>query len=72
MKKRHLLAEIIGGVHDMQAQREGKLTLRSFTIERMFAPKVTAQELIDLRDRLHISTAVFARYLRTNPPTVEG
>lgn len=72
MKKRTLYTEIIGGMQDMQAHREGKLTLRSFTVENTSAPQITAQELIDLRDRLHVSRAVFARYLRTNPRTVEG
>lgn len=72
MKKRNLSTELIGGVSDMQAQREGKLTLRLFTVESTAAPQVTAQELIDLRNQLHVSRAVFARYLRTNPRTVEG
>ncbi len=33
---------------------------------------MTAEELIRLRERLHVSRTVFARYLRTNPRTVEG
>ena len=72
MTKRNLFTEIMGGMQDMQAEREGKLTLRSFTVEAAEAPSITAQELIALRDRLHVSRAVFARYLRTNARTVEG
>ena len=73
MKKRDLFTEIMGGVQDMQAEREGKLTLRSFTVApAAAAPQITGKELVDLRDRLHVSRAVFARYLRTNPRTVEG
>lgn len=72
MKKRNLFTEMMDGVQDMQAEREGKLTLRSFTVEAMAAPQITAQELVELRDRLHVSRAVFARYLRTNARTVEG
>ena len=68
MKKRNLL----NGVQDMKAEREGKLTLRSFKVEASAAPQVTAEELVQLRDRLHVSRAVFARYLRTNARTVEG
>ena len=72
MKKRNLFTEMMEGVQDMQAERVGKLTLRSFPVEAVAAPRITAQELIELRDRLHVSRAVFARYLRTNARTVEG
>jgi putative transcriptional regulator len=72
MKKRNLFNELMDGVQDMQAAREGKLTLRSCTVESAAVPQVTAEELIELRDRLHVSRAVFARYLRTNVRTVEG
>jgi putative transcriptional regulator len=33
---------------------------------------VTAEELRALRERLHLSRQVFARYLRTNPRTLEN
>lgn len=36
------------------------------------APEVTAEELIALRERLHLSRPVLARYLRTNPRTLEN
>lgn len=72
MKKRNLFNELMDGVQDMQAARTGKITLRSSTVEAVAPPQVTAEELIQLRDRLHVSRAVFARYLRTNVRTVEG
>jgi putative transcriptional regulator len=72
MKKRKLFDELMAGVQDMKSVREGKITLRSFSVEAASAPVVTAEELIQLRDRLHVSRAVFARYLRTNARTVEG
>lgn len=72
MKKRSLFNELMAGVQNMQDAREGKITLRTFTVEAAAAPQVTAEELVQLRDRLHVSRAVFARYLRTNPRTVEG
>jgi putative transcriptional regulator len=72
MKKRSLFKELMSGVQDMQDEREGKKTLRSFHIEQVAAPVVTADELVKLRDKLHVSRAVFARYLRTNVRTVEG
>ncbi len=33
MKKRNLFSELMGGVKDMQAERVGKITLRTCTIE---------------------------------------
>ncbi len=72
MKKRNLFSELMEGVKNMQAERVGKITLRTCTIEATSVPGVTAEELIRLRERLHVSRAVFARYLRTNPRTVEG
>ncbi len=72
MKKRNLFSELMGGVKDMQAERVGKITLRTCTIEATSVPGVTAEELIRLRERLNVSRTVFARYLRTNPRTVEG
>lgn len=72
MKKRSLFNELMEGVQGMQAAREGKITLRAFTAKADPAPVVTPEELVQLRDRLHVSRAVFARYLRTNVRTVEG
>ena len=34
--------------------------------------EVTAEELVTLRERLHLSRPVFAGYLRTNPRTLEN
>lgn len=38
----------------------------------MPVPSVSADELMALRERLHFSRPVFARYLRTNPRTLEN
>jgi len=46
-----------------------KQTLRTHVVEDKPAPEVTAVELLALRERLHLSRAVFARYLRTKPRT---
>jgi putative transcriptional regulator len=42
------------------------------TQEWLPTPEVTADELVALRTRLHLSRCVFARYLRTNPRTLEN
>jgi putative transcriptional regulator len=70
--KRRLFDEIAEGFKALADQREGKRTLRTHTVEVKPAPKVKARELIELRERLNMSRAVFARYLRTNPRTLEN
>ena len=72
MKKRDLFAEITEGFEALADERAGKLTLRTHEAEWLPAPEVTADELIALRTRLRLSRAVFARYLRTNPRTLEN
>lgn len=72
MKNRNLYAEIAEGFDALSSAREGKRTLRTHKVEINPAPDVTAEELLALRERLHLSRQVFAHYLRTNPRTVEN
>ena len=72
MKKRNLFAEIAEGFDALAEERAGKRTLRTHAVDMKPAPTVTADELIALRERLHLSQSVFARYLRTNPRTLEN
>jgi putative transcriptional regulator len=72
MKKRDLFAELTEGFGALADERAGKLTLRTHEVEWLPTPEVTADELIALRTRLHLSRPVFARYLRTNPRTLEN
>lgn len=72
MKRRNLFAEIVEGFDALTDARVGKQTLRTHEVEINPAPDVTADELQALRERLHLSRAVFARYLRTNPRTLEN
>ncbi len=69
---RTLFAEIAEGFDALTEERAGKRTLRTHKIEEKAAPEVTAAELIALRERLHLSRPVLARYLRTNPRTLEN
>jgi len=72
MKKRDLFAEITEGFEALAEERAGKLTLRTHEVEWLPTPEVTADELVALRKRLRLSRPVFARYLRTNPRTLEN
>jgi putative transcriptional regulator len=72
MMPRNLFAEITEGFDALAEERAGKRTLRTHDIEAKAATEVTAAELIALRERLHLSRPVLARYLRTNPRTLEN
>lgn len=70
--KRNLFAELMEGVQAMQAQREGKLTLRTHNVP---APEIkgqaNAQFFIAARNRFNVSRPVWARMLHVSPRTVE-
>ncbi|MEO7742010.1 MAG: hypothetical protein ABIR98_03645 [Usitatibacter sp.] len=70
--KRKLFDEIAEGFEALAKQRQGKRTLKTHALEVKPAPTVNARELVELRERLRLSRAVFARYLRTNPRTLEN
>lgn len=71
MNKRRIFRELMHGVSAMRDRREGKLTLRSYTVEAGPLPKVDARLIRDTRRRLRCSRAVFARKLRINLRTLE-
>lgn len=70
--KRNLFAELTEGMEALRDEREGKVTLRKHAVERKETPSVSADEVLALRTRLHLSRSVFARYLRTNERTLEN
>lgn len=70
--KRNLFDELSEGFDALAEQRQGKRTLRTHEVEVKPAPELAAAELVALRERLHLSWAVFARYLRTKPRTLEN
>ncbi|MCX5590637.1 helix-turn-helix domain-containing protein [Alcaligenes endophyticus] len=72
MKKRHLFEEISEGFGALEAEREGKITLRTHHLESIPVPQITPEQLLALRQRLNLSRGVFAQYLRTNPRTLEN
>ena len=70
--KRDVFSELTEGFNAMKSQRQGKLTLRTFKVESKPAPVLSPQDVLDVREKLHLSRPVFARYLRTKPRTVEN
>jgi putative transcriptional regulator len=71
-KRRDIFAEIREGIDALSASRRGKITLRTHTVEVRPAPSLSPQDLVRVREDLHISRAVFAAYLRTNVRTLEN
>jgi putative transcriptional regulator len=70
-KKRNIFQEIMEGIEAMKLNREGKLTLRTYTIEERPLPPVDAALIRNTREHLNVSRRVFARQLRVNERTLE-
>ena len=69
---RDIFAELKEGFNALEQARKGKVTLRTHSVEVKEVPTVTPEDLLQLRERLHLSRGVFARYLRTNERTLEN
>jgi putative transcriptional regulator len=70
--KRNIFGELLDGVGDMRAHREGRLTLRSHRVESRPFPALTADEVRQIREGLDMSREVFARTIHVNTRTLEG
>ena len=70
-RKRRVFDELIAGIEDMRAHREGRLTLRTYKVEASKSPRVDAKTIRETRERLRMSQGVFARKLRVNRRTLE-
>ena len=70
--ERRLFAELSEGMEALADARRGKRTLRTHAVEFKPAPTITPQDLVRVRERLKISRALFAVYLRTNVRTLEN
>lgn len=72
MARHSVFDDLAAGMAALQAEREGMLTLKRVRLAPLPAPVVGPEELVQLRQRLHVSRAVFAHALRTNPRTLEN
>ncbi len=71
MAERDIFNELIEGIDALGRQRQGKLTLRSHSIETKPPPPVDADYIRATRRQLRMSAPVFARTLRVSPRTLE-
>ena len=72
LTRRDLFAELSEGMTALAEARAGKRTLRTHAVAFRPAPEVTPAELVRVRERLKLSRALFAVYLRTNVRTLEN
>ena len=70
MSKRNLFEELKEGFDALEAERAGKLTLRQTVVDYRPVPKMSADEVAQLRRKLNVSQQVFARRLRTEVRTI--
>lgn len=70
-KKRSLFEELKQGILEVKAHKEGKITLRTHKITKKPRPKIDAALILDTREQLHMSRAVFALKLRVSLRTLE-
>ena len=70
--KRDLFGELQEGFAALADARQGKRTLRTHSVELRPVLDVSPSELTQLREERNISRGLLARYLRTNPRTLEN
>jgi putative transcriptional regulator len=73
MSKRNLFDELVTGLEEVRQYDQGKVTLRTHAVEEpAVLPELTPAQIRDVRERLNLSQAVFARRLRVRKRTLEN
>jgi len=70
-KKRRLFDELMEAVEDINQHLEGKITLKTYSVESKSMPEVTPEMIRDTREKLNLSRPVFAHELHVSPRTLE-
>lgn len=70
-KKRRLFDELVQGIEEINQHLAGKITLKTYTVERTPKPEVTPELIRETREKLHLSRGVFAHELHVSPRTLE-
>ena len=72
MAKRNLFDELMKGMDELAAERQGKITLKTTEIEVPDPIDMSADRIASIRKSHHYSQAVFARILATNVSTLRN
>ena len=70
-KKRNLFEELKQGILEIKDHKAGKITLRTHKLEKKPRPTITPKLILDTREKLHMSRAVFALKLGVSVRTLE-
>ena len=70
-KKRNLFEELKQGIQEIKGYKAGKITLRTHKIKKRPRPTVSPAIILDTREKLHLSRAVFAIKLGVSIRTLE-
>lgn len=70
-KKRNLFDELKQGILEIKAHKAGKITLRTYKIEKKPRLTVSPKLILNTREKLNMSRAVFALKLRVPVRTLE-
>ncbi len=70
-KKRNLFEELKQGIQEIKDYKAGKITLRTHKFEIKPRPKVSPAIILDTREKLHMSRAVFAIKFGVSVRTLE-
>ncbi len=72
MSERSVAEDIIQGLHEILLHKQGKITLREFTVEVPDEPRISPEEIVSLREQLGYSQPVFAAMLHIQPATLKN
>jgi len=70
-KKRDLFEELKQGIREIKDHKAGKITLRTYKADKKPRPTISPKLILDTREKLHLSRAVFALKLRVPVRTLE-
>ena len=70
-EKPRLFDELVQAFDELKQWKEGKITLKTYKVERTPNPEVTPLIIRETREQLHLSRAVFAHELHVSPRTLE-
>lgn len=70
-KKRNLFEELKQGIREINDHKAGKITLRTHKLEKKPHPTITPKLILDTREKLHMSRAIFALKIGVSVRTLE-
>ncbi|MCP4414105.1 MAG: transcriptional regulator [Gammaproteobacteria bacterium] len=72
MNKRNLFSELSIALNEAKQHSEGKLTLKTHTVEIPDDLSISPTEIVNLRENFNMSRGLFAKYLHTSSRTLEN